>query len=896
MLRPSLLLPLLLSVVKDAAGLRSADACRPTCSQVLPRLPEVRRWCSAVFRQPAPETVLACGAAFSDAQPPSEREAMLVATSVDYEALSGRNTSWTVCNADRISYRILSHAYFGAVWEASANPCRERYAVWLVTHNAPPCWHHNTSESLSDRTINQETAMSLKQNRTYQCRHCSFTSHTESDFLGENYTYVIANDEIPTLFRYLSCNENSRQPYPTLRVVDSFTFTCEGCRRWIDFAEENPYEFRGCKTETEDSSTKTAVEHAEGLPGICKTMMAPRTLPSTEETTTSWLDSQTTRTEATNTIRDRVEEALEQLEPKTIEDGALKNKNRTLDPDQMLTNLDTIINFSNNLTQNNVSLALTGFELFAKTILMGNTTAKGKAVKVKHEHSTLVIASGIVGALVSTDGENIELLRHGKEDYSVEWMLARSGSVGVVLPEETGVSAAAIAITVLRHDLLNTSFLDEGLHVNSDVISVQVETWNSSLPAKYVDVFLKPRVRGVRRRCGIWNSTTNAWDFGSCTLYRRGQVIDVCRCWHLTHFAQLVTDTDLQWGDHAGVLELISLAGVFASLLGTIGLGVAAALDHKWRRKPGTRVLLQLGSAVAARDLLLAVAAVDAFRPSSLWRPEDPDACRWLGVALHYALLAAAAWTTAAAVLQLLRLGTIIGAQALFPHVVLVSSACSWLSPLVPVVALVATSGLEAGYPLRQDSATEFLCYPQGVALYTTVVFPVALCTAANAAIFLYLLLVVLFPVRQDEVDLGIRQHSTVSLRRRALTSVVLFFLLGLPWLLGPPARLLVLAYLFCIIATPQGMALFVFFVVCNGRLRKSICATISCAAFSSFSSSTGTGYSRSPLASNNTRINNSVSDTPPVRNRRNVGMRDELELSGTEGGPYTRKHAGRYS
>ncbi|XP_049948654.1 uncharacterized protein LOC126456876 [Schistocerca serialis cubense] len=831
MLRPLLLLPLLLSVIKDAAGLRSADACRPTCSQVLPRLPEVRRWCSTFFRQPAPETVLACGAAFSDAQPPSERDATLVATSPDYEALSGRNTSWTVC----ISYHILSYAHFGAVWEASANPCRERYAVWLVTHNPPPCWHHNTSESLRGQTINQETAMSLKQNRTYQCRHCSFTSHSDSDFTGENYTYVITNDKIPTLFRYWSCNENSRQPYPTLRVVDSFMFTCEGCRWWINIAEENPYEFRGCETETEDAYTPTAVEHAEGLRSICKTTMAPTTLPPTEETTTSLLDSQTTSTEATNTIRDRVEEALEQLEPKTIEDGALKNKNRTLDPDQMLTNLDTIINFSNNLTQNN-------------------------------------------------------------EDYSVEWMLARSGSVGVVLPEETGVSAAAIAITVLRHDLLNTSFLDEGLHVNSDVISVQVETWNSSLPAKYVDVFLKPRVRGVRRRCGIWNLTTNAWDFGSCTLYRRGQVIDVCRCWHLTHFAQLVTDTDLQWGDHAGVLELISLAGVFASLLGTVGLGVAAALDHKWRRKPGTRVLLQLGSAVAARDLLLAVAAVDAFRPSWLWRPEDPDACRWLGVALHYALLAAAAWTTAAAVLQLLRLGTIIGAQALFPHVVLVSSACSWLSPLVPVGALVATSGLEAGYPLRQDSATEFLCYPQGVALYTTVVFPVALCTAANAAIFLYLLLVVLFPVRQDEVDLGIRQHSTVSLRRRALTSVVLFFLLGLPWLLGPPARLLVLAYLFCIIATPQGMALFVFFVVCNGRLRKSICATISCAAFSSFSSSTGTGYSRSPHASSNTRINNSVSDIPPVRNRRNVGMRDELELSDTEGGLYTRKHAGRYS
>ncbi|XP_049947544.1 adhesion G-protein coupled receptor G6-like [Schistocerca serialis cubense] len=230
------------------------------------------------------------------------------------------------------------------------------------------------------------------------------------------------------------------------------------------------------------------------------------------------------------------------------------------------------------------------------------------------------------------------------------------------------------------------------------------------------------------------------------------------------------------------------------------------------------------GRAVAARDALFAVVtAVGRL----WWQPRASPGCVVLGVALHYSLLAAAAWTTAAAALQLLRLGTVAGAQARVPHVVLVCSTCSWLLPLVPVAALMVVLGLRAGYPLRQDSASDFLCYPQGAAFYVSVLLPATVCILINAAIFLYLLFTVLFPLCRGGSGVVVTRHGPSQLRHRSLTMVMLFFLLGLPWLLGPPAREPAVAYIFSIVATPQGLMLFIFFVLCNDKLRRRLNSTL---------------------------------------------------------------------
>ncbi|XP_049803414.1 uncharacterized protein LOC126237373 isoform X1 [Schistocerca nitens] len=923
----------LLAVTVAAAGGTPADHCRPSCPQLLPQLSGMVRWCrTRPLAGSITDTVADC---FK--KPSSFNQGyMIIGASSDYEDIVRDDSKWMVCVAGGLGHE--TEAYFGAVWDPSEGLCPEKYTTWVATYNAPPCWHYNYS-SAEGTTVNQQQAAALPANEIYRCTHCSFGS-TENSTLGnhvlaeESYTYVIIKDGSPQVFRYLSCNVNDTQNFPTLKAMNVTEFTCEECHEWIKVASD-------CETGQKQGSSKSTCESEQVPPttllpadhttvplsrqqttatlstekvattrlteGTTTTMSTEQkattlltegttTTMSTEQTTTNSLSTKWTpdpkitqppqSTESKYTkpdgndrlaTRDAVQDALEQLKSRNFTDDDLKN------PVNMLNKLEIVVTSMNNQTRKEalkreVSLALEGFERFSMKILRDNLKSGRRLVTVEHGNFTLVVASGVVGTLVSDSGERIKLLPQG-EGWTVEGVLALPSSVGVLLDLGPGASAAGVAITVFPLDIAGNAFSQQEFHLNSDVISVQVAALNSSLSINHVDIFLRPRVVGVRRRCGVCDLTTKTWDFSVCQLHHRGQTTDVCRCRHLTHIAQLVTDADLQWGDHARPLETLSLVGIGASLLGALGLAVTAALAGRWRRKAGTRMLLQLGSAVAARDLLLALAAVDAFRPSWLWRPQDPDACRWLGVALHYALLAAATWTTAAAVWQLLRLGTIGGPQAMFPHLVLVSSACSWLSALVPVVALVATSGLEAGYPLRQDSATDFLCYPQGVALYTTVVFPVALCTAANAAIFLYLLLAVLFPVCQEDIDLGIRQRSTAQLRRRTLYAVMLFFLLGLPWLLGPPARVPALAYLFCIVATPQGMALFVFFVLCNGQLRSSLRAWVSRVVWCWPSSGRLPGYQLSTTTTNTTRIKDSFSDhTPLVRQRLNR-LQEHLEL-----------------
>ncbi|XP_049856187.1 uncharacterized protein LOC126336487 [Schistocerca gregaria] len=913
---------LLAATVAAAAG-TPPDHCRPSCTQLLPQLSGMVRWCrTRPLAGTITDTVADC---FK--KPSSFNQGyMIIGASSGYKRIVRGDSKWMVCVAEGLGHE--TEAYFGAVWDPSEELCPEKYTAWLATYNAPPCWHYDYS-SAEGTTLDQQKAASLLANETYSCTHCSFGS-TENSALGnqilagESYTYVILNDGSPQVFRYLSCDENDTQNFPTLKAMNVKEFICEECHEWIKVASD-------CETGQKEGSSNSTCER-EQVPPTTLQPTYHTTVPLSTKQTTATLSTEkvasrrltegttakmSTEQKATNSLstkwtphpkitqpppsteckykktdgndklatypadttqtRDAVQDALEQLKSQNFTDNYFK------DPVNMLHNLEIVVTSLNNQTRKEalkreVSLALEGFERFSMKILQDNLKSGRRLVTEEHANFTLVVASGVVGTLVSESGERIRLLSQG-EGWTVEGVLALPSSAGVLLDLGPGASAAGIVVTVFPRDKSGNAFSQQDFHLNSDVVSVQVAALNSSLSINHVDIFLRPSVVGVRRRCGVWDLTTKTWDFSICKLQHRGQTTDVCRCRHLTHIGQLVTDADLQWGDHAGPLETLSLVGICASLLGALGLAVTAGLAGRWRRKAGTRMLLQLGTAVAARDLLLALAAVDAFRPSWLWRPQDPDACRWLGVALHYALLAAAAWTTAAAVWQLLRLGTMVGPQALFPHVVLVSSACSWLSPLAPVGALLATSGLEAGYPLRQDSATEFLCYPQGVALYTTVVLPVALCTAANAAIFLYLLLVVLFPVRQDEVDLGIRRCSATQLRRRTLYAVMLFFLLGLPWLLGPPARVPALAYLFCIVATPQGMALFVFFVLCNGQLRSSLRAWVSRLVWYWPSSGRSPGYQRSTTTTNTTQIKDSVSDhTPLVRQRLNR-LQEQLEL-----------------
>lgn len=290
---------------------------------------------------------------------------------------------------------------------------------------------------------------------------------------------------------------------------------------------------------------------------------------------------------------------------------------------------------------------------------------------------------------------------------------------------------------------------------------------------------------------------------------------DVCHCHHLTTFAQIVTDTRFLPPLDEAVLEHVSVVGCGTSLLGALGTVVASALCREWRSRKSTLVLLHLTAAVALRDaLFLAV----VYGGSASW-----SACVGVGVALHYAEMAAGAWCLVAGVLQVFRFTTLTRGSVDVTHLVLRCVLVAWPAAALPVASLLGVQGLQGYAPGGRFAPG--LCFPRGSSLLWSVTLPLGVATLINVGVFLFLVWTLCG--FSAETRLKASRHGGPGLRTKALKCVMLCFLLGLPWVFGVPTGSRFLVYVFCITATPQGLVLFVFFVLSNKRLRSSCGLTL---------------------------------------------------------------------
>lgn len=814
---------LLLLLAWSAAATLAAPAESGACLLAMARLQSVRWWCLQP-RLPGHivNSVRAClqRGEFSREATGARtgRDQLLVGFSSKYVPGALNSSRWTSCHAGDGGWTEDPKAYFGTVTLEGEDSGQHEYRLWYAADSRYQCWERTYKKFLPRVDAKQHIAEPY----LYECGRCTFddtdgdSDEEEEEEEDKTYSYIWGFDS--TLYRRRKC-ATSKLPYlPALQRVRRPAASCAECLLWTELrAAPTAYLGRCWGSGGRPSrgnrarlcSSDGAVRYWQEVDAAKLASQPPDVIP---------LPAVGVRQSPEAAESVQLQEALAALHPRNFQPGVVRTGGPA--PQTLISCLDTVLAESSSISQAQISQSLKGFEMFVATVALDGAARSSRRLTVRGQRATLLVAERARGAIVSAGRQEVAAIDAQQDGGSAAALSSRGDVRAAVV--SAAAAAGRLAVTFFHSAGVGAAFHQPGYQLNSDVLSVQIIN-GSSEAGLLVDVVLRPARGGVRRRCAMWDLEASAWDFSLCTLHLQGQVSDVCRCRHLTHLGQLVTDADVRWGAHARPLELLSLAGVCASLLGAAGLAAAAAADRQWRAKPGSRVLLQLGGAVAARDLLFALVTAGG---QGWWQPRATAGCVALGVLLHYALLAAAAWTTAAAVLQLLRLTTVAGPQARVPHVVLVCSACSWLWPLAAVAALLSAAG-PAAYPLRDDSASDFLCYPQGTAFYAAVLLPTAACLLANAAIFLYLLFTVLFPPCSAGSGVVVTRHGPSQLRRRALTAAMLFFLLGLPWVLGPPARVPALAYLFCVVATPQGLVLFVFFVLCNSELRKRLSSTV---------------------------------------------------------------------
>lgn len=329
-------------------------------------------------------------------------------------------------------------------------------------------------------------------------------------------------------------------------------------------------------------------------------------------------------------------------------------------------------------------------------------------------------------------------------------------------------------------------------------------------------------------KCAFWdygkgnNRKKGAWSFlgGTYLGVLKESDLHMCGFVHLTHFALLVMSDIKNMADEGAdfltplltddynefVLNMITIIGGAISVLGIFGIFLTALIQKQWRSKIGTKILLNLSIAILLENICIHLSEIEVFKQSEL-------NCKMIGMILHYIVLSKFSWMLIYALLQYLRFVKVFGSVP--SNLILKSVFIGWGVPLV----LVLISGLTTTESYV-SSSYEF-CYPRGMYLFIFVLLPICLIVVCNLTLFC----IIMYQVTRSKTQ---SFGSYKSFKLQLYLAVLLFFVLGIPWLFGILAEIthhstlkIALFYLFCITGTLQGFVLFLFYVVLNTETRE---------------------------------------------------------------------------
>jgi hypothetical protein len=391
------------------------------------------------------------------------------------------------------------------------------------------------------------------------------------------------------------------------------------------------------------------------------------------------------------------------------------------------------------------------------------------------------------------------------------------------------IDAMHIAINVYYNDVIFQELNENKYAVNSRIIEVAVPGYAPDVQFSIPLLFKQLTHSQLPKTCGYWDFQSDSgdipgsWSTTGCILLGNVSNLTICECYHLTHFGQLINvngnigkDDSIVLEYHRKALNVITLTGSSLSLLGIIGIWVTAIVFDMWRKKTGTKVLLQLSTAIALPLILIIIFNIDDSIVTDINDSDESNSykqiiCIILGALFHYSVLANFVWMLITAVLQFIRYVRVLGvsrpSRFMFKLTIV-----GWGVPIVPVFILLLVN--PKNY-IPNPETNRTICYPSGIYMLVSVVIPVCIILCINIVLFL---LVIKSISKKSEMRISDKSLLCAQLR----LSTFLFFLLGLTWVFGVMSfsGSIILSYLFCITATVQGFVLFIYFVICDPTTR----------------------------------------------------------------------------
>ncbi|XP_045667931.1 adhesion G protein-coupled receptor E3 isoform X2 [Ursus americanus] len=434
------------------------------------------------------------------------------------------------------------------------------------------------------------------------------------------------------------------------------------------------------------------------------------------------------------------------------------------------------------------------------------TALKSPEQKIQeiHNNNTVAIETRVVTDNCSEEGQIFSLNTH-MNSVDIHCNDIVQGNI-------QGPTAIAFISYSSLGNIINATFFEEAnerdrVYLNSEVVSAAIRPQrNLSLSKSVILSFQHVKRKPCRRKafCVYWKSSgeRGQWSRDGCFLMQVNESHTICSSTHLSSFAVLMAFSH-QEEDYA--LDVITYVGLGLSLLCLL-LAALTFLLCKTIQNTSTSIHLQLAICLFLAHLLF-LTAID--------RTEIKVLCAIIAGALHYLYLASFTW------MLLEGLHLFLTARNL--TVVNYSSVSRVMKKLMfPVgygapAIIVAISA--ASRPHLYGTCDRcWLNLDQG--FIWSFLAPVCAIICVNLVIFL----LILWILKRKLSSLNSEVSTIQNIRMLTLKATAQLFILGCTWCLGVlqvgPAAV-VMAYLFTIINSLQGVFIFLVYCLLSQQVRK---------------------------------------------------------------------------
>ncbi|XP_032906737.1 adhesion G protein-coupled receptor E1-like [Amblyraja radiata] len=337
------------------------------------------------------------------------------------------------------------------------------------------------------------------------------------------------------------------------------------------------------------------------------------------------------------------------------------------------------------------------------------------------------------------------------------------------------------------------------LGLNSEVVTATVtNTGRSHLLGPVTLTFSNKKLNDKRAKCVFWNSSTFSWSTQGCQLVEFNATYTVCNCTHLTSFAVLMA-LDVIEGNDAHNLHLITLVGVIVSLV-CLALSVLTFTLCRALKSIRTTIHTHLCISLFLAELLL-IFGID--------KTEYRTLCAVIAGFLHYFFLACFSWMLLEGVQLYLMLVKVFNAKSMRPTYMCLFG---YGFPLITV-------GISAAV-YSQGYGTEKYCWLDLKSGFLwAFLAPVCVIILVNGGFFIITVLKLAEKFSSVNPDMG----QLKEIRVFTFTAVAQLCLLGCTWIFGMlhfQKETIVMAYIFTVINSMQGMFIFILHCLLNKQVR----------------------------------------------------------------------------